>query len=261
VRTLLSILLFSSLRFAQATQQIPPSEVPVENEPHHHLVFENEYVRVFKVEVAPHEATLVHRHKRDYVVVTIGDAEVTNAVIGKEPKKWSFKDGDVTFLEASGEKSFAHKALNEGGGIFLNFTIELKKRMTPPACIKSCGITFQNQTCAWYAPMETKTRCPAATEQAAILLEGKDFRVARWVIAGSMHHLEGLGGLVIPLSDCEVKIAENGQPYKTASWRSGRQEWIESLFPVQTSAEGCSFVELRFSEVMGKAAAVPAETK
>lgn len=117
------VLWMSSLSF---TQQPPPAEVPVENEPHHHLVFENEYVRVFKVEVAPHEATLVHRHKRDYVVVTIGDAEVTNAVVGKEPKKWSFKDGDVTFLEASGEKSFAHKAVNERGKPFRNYTIEIK---------------------------------------------------------------------------------------------------------------------------------------
>jgi hypothetical protein len=109
-----------------AAQKSTEAEVPVENEPHHHLVFENEYVRVFKVEVAPHEATLVHRHKRDYVVVTIGDTEVTNAVVGKEPKKWSFKDGDVTFLEASGEKSFAHKAVNEGDKPFVNYTIEIK---------------------------------------------------------------------------------------------------------------------------------------
>lgn len=103
-----------------------PAEVPVDQEPHHHLVFENEYVRVFKVEVAPHEATLVHRHARDYVGVMIGDAEVTNAVVGKEPKKWSFKDGDVTFLEASGEKSFAHRAVNESDKPFVNYTIELK---------------------------------------------------------------------------------------------------------------------------------------
>ena len=126
----LATILLALCTFCCAQQS--PAEVPVENEPHHHLVFENEYVRVFKVEVAPHEATLVHRHKRDYVVVTIGDAEVTNAAVGKEPKKWNFKDGDVTFLEASGEKSFAHKAVNEGGKPFVNYTIELKKNRLMP---------------------------------------------------------------------------------------------------------------------------------
>jgi len=132
VKLLLPAFLFSALCVSQAAQQ--PTEVPVENEPHHHLVFENEYVRVFKVEVAPHEATLVHRHKRDYVVVTIGDAEMTNAVVGKEAKKWNFNDGDVTFLEATGEKSFAHKAVNDGNKPFVNYTIELKKnRLMPDA--------------------------------------------------------------------------------------------------------------------------------
>jgi quercetin dioxygenase-like cupin family protein len=242
----LATILLALCTFCCAQQS--PAEVPVENEPHHHLVFENEYVRVFKVEVPPHQQTLVHRHKRDYVVVTIGDATVTNAVVGKEPKRWNFKDGDVTFLEASGEKSFAHKAVNEGEGIFLNFTIELKKRMTPPPCTKACGVTFQHQPCA-YAPLTTSTGCSGAAEQAAVLVDGKDFRVARWVIAGSMHHLEGLGGLVIPLSDCEIKIAQNGEPYKTASWRSGKQVWVESPFPASTSAEGCAFVELKFREV------------
>jgi hypothetical protein len=102
-------------------------------------VFENEYVRVFRVEVPPHEATLVHRHSRDYVVVTIGDAEVTNAVVGKDPKRWNFKDGDVTFLEASGQKSFAHKAVNESETPFVNYTIEVKNaESTPTKQIERC---------------------------------------------------------------------------------------------------------------------------
>src|SRR4051812_8584345 len=107
LKTGIAVLILAAIAAAQQ-----PAEVRIDQEPHHHLVLENEYVRVFKVEVAPHEATVVHRHTRDYVVVTIGDAEVTNAVVGKEPKRWEFKDGDVTFLEAAKEKSFAHKAVN-----------------------------------------------------------------------------------------------------------------------------------------------------
>jgi uncharacterized cupin superfamily protein len=121
------VLFLTSFCFAQVAQQGTAAEVPVDKEPHHHLVFENEYVRVFKVEIPPHESTLVHRHSRDYVVVTIGDAEVTNAVVGKEPRRWPSKDGDVTFVEAAGEKSFAHKAVNEGEKAFVNLTIEIKR--------------------------------------------------------------------------------------------------------------------------------------
>jgi hypothetical protein len=129
-------------------QRSTEAEVPVENEPHHHLVFENEYVRVFKVEVAPHEATLVHRHKRDYVVVTIGDAEVTNAVVGKDPKKWNFNDGDVTFLEATGEKSFAHKAVNGASTPFLNYTIEIKTGRGVAANFDRCEGTVCHRSIA-----------------------------------------------------------------------------------------------------------------
>ena len=146
VRIAIFLLALASLCIAQ---QAAPAEVPVENEPHHHLVFENEYVRVFKVEVAPHEATLVHRHKRDYVVVTIGDAEVTNAVVGKEPKRWNFKDGDVTFLEATGEKSFAHKAVNEGGEPFRNYTIELKQPLGKTSEICKAALRCTENWIVW----------------------------------------------------------------------------------------------------------------
>ncbi|HTR46801.1 MAG TPA: hypothetical protein VMM16_05370 [Verrucomicrobiae bacterium] len=39
----------------------------MEQEQHHHLVFENAYVRVFYVEIAAHESTLYHRHAFPYL--------------------------------------------------------------------------------------------------------------------------------------------------------------------------------------------------
>jgi hypothetical protein len=52
------------------------TEVEITAEPSHHLAIENEYIRVFNVEIAPHAATLMHRHLHDYVYVTIGDAHL-----------------------------------------------------------------------------------------------------------------------------------------------------------------------------------------
>ena len=66
------------------TAQTPP-EVEITAEPGHHLALENTYVRVFKVEVAPHAATLMHRHRHDYIYVTLGAAHVENDVAGKAP--------------------------------------------------------------------------------------------------------------------------------------------------------------------------------
>ena len=55
---------------------VPIEVVPIDKEPSHHLVFENEYVRVFSVEVAPHSETKYHQHDRDYVWVALGDSKI-----------------------------------------------------------------------------------------------------------------------------------------------------------------------------------------
>lgn len=203
---------------------MPPAEVPVENEPHHHLVFENEYVRVFKVEVAPHEATLVHRHERDYVVVTIGDAEVTNAVVGKEPKKWSFKDGDVTFLEATAEKSFAHKAVNESKRPFRNYTIEIKTGRGAASNIDTCEGRACHQTIATGEGFICeKYRNPSYT----------------WVMT-----FPGKSRLVVPLVDSMLFSESGAQSIKKYEWRwfPGKERYgsansLVCLFdPIKTSS-------------------------
>src|ERR1700737_3880501 len=71
--------------------------VALKAEPHHHLAFENDYVRAFHVEVGPHQSTLLHRHDRDYVFISLGDASVTNAVAGLPEAQVKLKDADARF--------------------------------------------------------------------------------------------------------------------------------------------------------------------
>ena len=109
-----------------------PSEVEITAEPGHHLALENKYVRVFKVEVAPHAATLMHRHRHDYIYVTLGAAHVENDVAGKSPVVISLQDGETHFLPGG----FAHVAKNLSDQPFRIITIELlqdeKARHSPP---------------------------------------------------------------------------------------------------------------------------------
>ncbi len=107
------------------------TEVEITAEPSHHLALDNDYVRVFKVEVAPHASTLMHRHRHDYVYVTLGDAHLSNEVEGKPPVEVKFADGDTRFTAGN----FAHIARNLSDQPFRNVTIELmqdeKLRQTP----------------------------------------------------------------------------------------------------------------------------------
>jgi quercetin dioxygenase-like cupin family protein len=126
MKRLLFLFLLIPFLAAQTT-----TEVEITAEPSHHLAFENEYIRVFKVEVAPHSATLMHRHRHDYVYVTIGDAHLSNEVAGKPPADVKLADGDTRFTPGN----FAHIANNISDQPFRNVTIELvqdeKSRQAP----------------------------------------------------------------------------------------------------------------------------------
>jgi quercetin dioxygenase-like cupin family protein len=116
-----TVLLLPCLAIFTLAQTATAPAVPVLEEPHHHLAIENEYVRVFRVEVSPHSETLLHRHDHDYVFVTIGASQVVNAVEGKSPVDLKLANGETRFSRAP----FAHVARNLSDASFRNVTIEL----------------------------------------------------------------------------------------------------------------------------------------
>ena len=71
--------LFLVLSMAAQAPAPTPAAVPLREEPHHHLVFENSYVRAYYVEVTPHESTLQHRHDLSYFGVLLSGGPATNA--------------------------------------------------------------------------------------------------------------------------------------------------------------------------------------
>ncbi|MBZ5527335.1 MAG: hypothetical protein LAN71_05470, partial [Acidobacteriia bacterium] len=106
-----------------APQAAPPAEqpkaVPITGEPRHHLSLENAWVRAFRVEVAPRDSTLLHEHARDYVYVTLGPADIVNAVWGKPEAHAQLADAEVRFARGN----FAHVARNLSEQPFRNLTI------------------------------------------------------------------------------------------------------------------------------------------
>jgi hypothetical protein len=109
-------LLFSASLPAQA-----PVAVPLPQERHHHLVLENEYVRVFRVSVPAHDATLLHQHDVPYLYISLGPADVINAVQGRPEARIVMADGQVGYSPGH----FAHIARTDAGTTFDNVTIEL----------------------------------------------------------------------------------------------------------------------------------------
>src|SRR5262250_3478944 len=108
---------------ASAQEPMPLAHSNVPGEPHHHLKIENEFVRVYYVEVPPHENTQLHQHDHDYLFVTLGDSDVVNAVRDKPEVHLVLKDGETHFTRGG----FAHVARNQSDAPFRNVTIELLK--------------------------------------------------------------------------------------------------------------------------------------
>ncbi len=129
-----------------------PAAVPITKEPHHHLVFENSYVRVFRVRVPAHDATLLHQHDVPYVYVALGPADVINAVQGKPEARIVMADGQVGYSRGG----FAHIARTDAGLVFNNVTIELLKPQGEP-----------RNTCAEIVPGASEFHCdsPAARKR------------------------------------------------------------------------------------------------
>lgn len=121
------------LFLATATMAQHQQSVEITSEPSHHLVFENEYVRVFDVTVGPRATTLVHRHNHDYLFVTLGDSDVVSVRPGENPVALKLKDGEVRFTPGN----FAHAAVNQSDRPFHNITIELLK---PSSGVAPCQV-------------------------------------------------------------------------------------------------------------------------
>jgi quercetin dioxygenase-like cupin family protein len=135
--------------------------VEITSEPSHHLVFQNEYVRVFDVTVAPRATTLVHKHNHDYLFVTLGDSDVVSVRPGEKPVALKLKDGEVRFTPGN----FAHAAVNQADRPFHNITIELLK---PSTNVKTCTGSCDAGGCAESVPGNTGNNssapvCPATT--------------------------------------------------------------------------------------------------
>jgi quercetin dioxygenase-like cupin family protein len=125
MKPLLCSLLFV-FTFSQNAQA--PEAVPLTKEPHHHLVLENDYVRVFRVSLPAHAATLLHQHDVPYLYISLGPADVVNAVQGQPEARIVMADGQVGYSPGH----FAHIARTDAGSTFDNVTIELLRPQGKP---------------------------------------------------------------------------------------------------------------------------------
>jgi mannose-6-phosphate isomerase-like protein (cupin superfamily) len=191
-------------------QKTLPPEVEITAEPHHHLIFQNDYVRVFDVMVAPRDATLMHRHRHDYVFVAIGTAVISNEVEGKAPVQVALSDGEVKSADAG----LVHIARNTGSTMFHNIAVEFlqdEKMGTAPS--------------RWGS--EPAIHAQRGAEEVLFVKDGvRVSRVELQTAGFEAQHRHAGPHLVIAVSDLTLR---SEAPDKTASnidMKAGEVKWI-----------------------------------
>lgn len=210
----------------------PPAEVEITSEPSHHLAFENSYVRVFQVEVAPHSATLVHRHRHDYVFVTLGATEISNEVEGKAPVTLQLQDGETRFTQGN----FAHLARNLANSPFRNVTIEFLR-------------DEKEGSSSWDEDRGLHV-LHGGTQEILFVKDGVRVSEVELQIAGVLprHHHAG-PRLVVAVTDLLFRNDVVGKPASNIEMKSGDVKWLEGGMThtiTNVGTKGAKFVVLEF---------------
>lgn len=212
--------------------------VEITSEPSHHLVFQNEYVRVFDVTVAPKATTLVHRHNHDYLFVTLGDSDVVSVRPGEKPVALLLKDGEVRFTPGN----FAHAAINNSDRPFHNITIELLK---PTTNVKTC-----TESCETHAGCVDRTGVFCISTRKLISSDQWTASLVTLPPRSFTDHLsKALRRLVVPVSKLSLLLpgisSDRSMPHQPGQlvWRSAGDAFVPSNIDAANSAR---FVILEF---------------
>jgi hypothetical protein len=202
--------------------------VPIENEPRHHIVLENSYVRVFRVSFPGHDATLLHQHALPYISVSLGLGDFTNAVAGKPEAHAALADGQVGYSRGG----FAHIVRTDAGAPFNNLTIELLHPQGDPRnlCQK---ITDGPLDCpnanADTQPTTSAPQTLAEATQQKRLFETGEILVTSFSIPLKEDYTESgpqSARLLVVEQDSDLQVKVPHEPAKTL--RGGEALWLES---------------------------------
>lgn len=213
-----------ALSSANATAQ---SAVPVEQEPAHRLVLQNEHVRVFHVQLPAGAVSLWHVHTHDGVSVRIGDATIQDEPQDGPAQTFELRRGAVNF--GATPAVFTHRVNNVGTTPFDNVYIELlggpgtgNRDATATAARRPAE--FENERVRVLrrvlAPGETTEVHTHPANAVAVVVTPGTLQVTQadgtmrtlepqagavqWVVAGTTHALRNTGSAPVEIVDVEL---------------------------------------------------------
>lgn len=99
------------------------AQVQVRDEPRHHNVFENQFVRILDVHLGPKDTTLYHLHNTPSVFIIFTNTNVGSQLLGGQRQKGANVNGDISYDSLASPR--IHRVWNEDTSWFHVIDIEL----------------------------------------------------------------------------------------------------------------------------------------
>jgi hypothetical protein len=202
----------------------PEGAVPVRAEPHHVLVFQNDYVHVFNVTVPPLDATLLHQHDLPYIYLTLGIGDVINAVAGKPEVHLTFEDGATRYSLGG----FAHIARTDAGILFHNITVELAHPQDSPHNLGDKATDRPLGSCP-QSNADAKRNDQTPSGQMVPCFETSEVRMELVKVEGGKDYGQAspdTAALLIAMSNANLDVSLGGQ--HTEFMHAGDVLWLPS---------------------------------
>ena len=192
-------ILLVSLPGIRAAAQTP---VPVDQEPHHHVVLKNDDVLVIHVILPAGESTLYHTHSRDRVSVALTSTRLAQQELNKpEGKPGMTHPGDISAMTANG--AYTHRLRNLG-----------------PATFEVVDVEF------FHRPER-----PSENAAAPVAAENPSARVYKWTLApgeATPMHTHDRPYLILAVTPMQLKMtAPDGKTF-THEVKAGDFHWVDS---------------------------------
>lgn len=189
-----------SLAGVALCQQTP---VPVEQEPHHHLVLKNDSVLVTHVVIPPGEATLYHIHSFDRAAVHLTNNMVTFQQPNQpESEQMPAKVGEISASTRKGDP-LTHRVRNAGPGPFEVIDVEFLQRPAQASAAAAAPVASEN---------------PSA-------------RMYNWVLApgaSSAEHTHERPYLIVAVNTMQLKMTSSDGKSSAHEVKAGDSHWVDS---------------------------------
>lgn len=205
--------LIAILLICAATCFGQPAPVPIEDEPHHHVLLKNDSVEVIRATLQPGESTLFHIHAQDRAGVELLTSTTTEQLWGKSEGPAETSQAGEVYAEACTSCPMAHRVHNIGPGPMDVFNVELLHR-------------------------PSTTSADTATQVAA---ENASARVYKWVLpAGTVAamHTHRRPYLILAVTPFRLKMIGPGGTSQSEDVKPGDFHWIDANVTHALANEG-----------------------